>query len=147
MMIIGAAAAIGWIFTREQIPQQLMTYILANISNKYAFLIILNVFLLILGMFVEGNASMIVLVPLLVPVARAFGLDDIHFAMVVIFNLAIGCVTPPMGTLMFVTCSITNCKLSAFIKECVPFYFVLLICLILLTFVPFFTTALVNLIY
>ena len=147
MMIVGAASAFAWILTRERIPQQLTEYMVTNISNKYIFLLLLNIFLLIVGMFVEGNASMIVLVPLFVPIARTFGINDIQFAMIFIFNLAIGCVTPPMGTLMFVTCSITGCKLSTFIKECVPFYFLLLGCLALLTFVPFFSTALVNLIY
>jgi TRAP-type C4-dicarboxylate transport system permease large subunit len=119
----------------------------ANISNKYVFLLILNVFLLFVGMFVEGNASMIVLVPLFVPIARAFGINDIQFAMIFIFNMAVGCISPPMGTLMFVTCAITKCKLSSFVKEAVPFYFLLLACLMLLTFVPFFSTALVNLVW
>ena len=147
MMIIGAASAFAWVLTRERIPQQLTEYIVANVTNKYTFLIIINLFLLCVGLVIEGNAAMIVLVPLFVPVARAFGIDDIQFAMVFIFNMAIGCVSPPVGTLTFVTCSITKCKLSAFYKECVPFYIVLLICLILLTYVPFFTTALVNLVY
>jgi TRAP-type C4-dicarboxylate transport system permease large subunit len=90
---------------------------------------------------------MIVLVPLLVPVARAFGLNDIQFAMMFIFNGAIGALSPPMGTLMFVTCGITGCKIGPFIKEAVPFYIMLLVCLALLTFVPFFSLAIVNLVY
>ena len=147
MMIVGAASAFAWILTRERIPQQLTEFMVANISNKYTFLIILNVFLLVVGMFVEGNASMIVLVPLFVPIARAFGINDIQFAMIFIFNMACGCISPPMGTLMFVTCSVTKCKLSKFCKEAVPFYFLLLFCLMLLTFVPFFSTAIVNLVW
>ncbi|MDR1317550.1 MAG: TRAP transporter large permease [Spirochaetales bacterium] len=147
MMIVGAASAFAWILTREQIPQRLTAFIIANVSNKYIFLMIINVFLLIVGMFIEGNASMIVLVPLFAPVARAFGIDDIQFAMIFIFNMAIGAISPPMGTLMFVTCSITNCKLGAFIREAPPFYILLLICLMMLTFVPFFSLFFVNLLY
>jgi tripartite ATP-independent transporter DctM subunit len=147
MMIVGAASAFAWILTRERIPQQLTNFIINSVSNKYIFLMIINVFLLVVGMFIEGNASMIVLVPLLVPVARAFGIDDIQFAMIFVFNNAIGALSPPMGTLMFVTCGITKCKIAAFIREAVPFYFLLLICLMLLTFVPFFSQALVNLVY
>jgi tripartite ATP-independent transporter DctM subunit len=147
MMIVGAASAFAWTLTREQIPQHLTEFIIAHVSNKYIFLMIINVFLLIVGMFIEGNASMIVLVPLFVPVARAFGIDDIQFAMVFIFNMAIGAISPPMGTLMFVTCGITKCKLSAFIKEAPPFYLLLLTCLLLLTFVPIFSLFFVNLIY
>ena len=79
--------------------------------------------------------------------AKHFGIDEIHFAMVVIFNFALGALSPPMGTLMFVTCSITKCPMGTFIKEAVPFYTLLIICLLLLTFVPAFSTGLVNLIY
>jgi tripartite ATP-independent transporter DctM subunit len=147
MMIVGAASAFAWILTRERIPQQLTDFMVSSISNKYVFLLFVNVFLLIVGMFIEGNASMIVLVPLLVPVARAFGINDIQFAMMFIFNNAIGAISPPMGTLMFVTCSITNCKVGSFIKEAVPFYTLLLVCLMLLTFVPIFSLGLVNLLY
>jgi tripartite ATP-independent transporter DctM subunit len=147
MLIVGAASAFAWILTREQIPQRLTEFIITHVSNKYVFLLIINVFLLIVGMFIEGNASMIVLVPLFVPVARAFGIDDIQFAMIFIFNMAIGAISPPMGTLMFVTCGITKCKLGAFIREAPPFYILLAVCLLLLTFVPFFSLFFVNLIY
>ena len=147
MLIVGAASAFAWVLTRERIPQQLTAFIVANVGNKYVFLLILNLFLLLVGMFIEGNASMIVLVPLFVPIARAFGINDIHFGMVFIFNMSIGAISPPMGTLMFVTCGITKCKLSAFVKEAVPFYLLLLACLILLTFFPPFSTAIVNLVW
>jgi tripartite ATP-independent transporter DctM subunit len=147
MMIVGAASAFAWILTREQIPQRLTNFIITSVSNKYIFLLIINVFLLVVGMFIEGNASMIVLVPLLVPVARAFNINDIQFAMIFIFNNAIGAISPPMGTLMFVTCGITKCKIVSFIREALPFYLLLLICLLLLTFVPLFSQELVNLLY
>ena len=117
------------------------------IHNKWLFLVAVDIFLIFVGMFVEGNASMIVLVPLFAPTAAAYGLDPIHFAMVFIFANAIGAFTPPMGTLMFVTCGVTECKTKDFIKEAVPFYILLFGCLLLLSFVPFLSTALVNLIY
>lgn len=147
MLIVGAASAFAWILTKERIPQQLTDVIINTISNKYVFLMVVNVFLIFVGMFIEGNASMIVLVPLLAPVAKAYGIDEIHFAMIFIFNSAIGCITPPMGTLMFVTCGITKCKIKTFIKEAVPFYILLFTCLMLLTFFPIFSTGVVNLFY
>jgi len=146
-MIVGAASSFAWILTREQIPQKVTSFIIGSISNKYVFLMIVNFLLLFIGMFIEGNAAMIVLVPILAPVARAYGIDDIQFAMTFIFNMAIGCVTPPMGTLIFVTCGITGCKIKDFVKESVPFYFLLFGCLLLLTFVPLFSTGIVNLIF
>lgn len=147
MLIVSAACVFSWILTRERIPQQLTAWMITSVSNKYVFLMIINLFLLVVGMFIEGNASMIVLVPLLAPVAAAFGIDEIHFAMVYIFNNAIGALSPPMGTLMFVTCGITGCKTKDFIKEAVPFYILLVIDLLLLTYIPFLTTGLVKLVY
>lgn len=147
MLIVGAASTFAWILTKERIPQQMTEIIISSISNKYIFLMIINILLLFIGMFIEGNAVMIVLVPLLVPVARAYGIDDIQFAMMFIFNLAIGCVTPPMGTLIFITCGITKCKIKDFVVEAIPFYLLLFACLLLLTFVPFFSVGIVNLFY
>ncbi len=147
MLIVGAASAFAWILTKERIPQQITEMIVSMISNKYIFLIAVNIFLIIVGMFIEGNAAMIVLVPLLAPVAKAYGINEIQFAMIFIFNMAVGCITPPMGTLMFVTCGITKCKINDFIKEAVPFYILLIICLMLLTFVPVFSTGVVELFY
>ena len=147
MLIVSAASVFSWILTKERIPQALTAWMLANIHSKYVFLIVVNIFLLIVGMFIEGNASMIILVPLLAPIAAQYGINEIQFAMIYIFNNAIGALSPPMGTLMFVTCSITKCKTAAFIKEAVPFYILLIVNLMLLTWVEPFTTFLVNLFY
>ena len=147
MLIVSAASVFSWILTKERIPQTLTAWMLANIHSKFVFLIVVNIFLLIVGMFIEGNASMIILVPLLAPIAAQYGINEIQFAMIYIFNNAIGALSPPMGTLMFVTCSITKCKTAAFIKEAVPFYILLIINLLLLTWFEPFTTFLVNLFY
>lgn len=145
MLIVAAAGVFSWVLTKERVPQQLTEWIVATIDNKYVFLFIVNVFLLIVGMFIEGNASMIILVPLLHPIAMAYGINEIQFAMTYIFNNAIGALSPPMGTLMFVTCGITGCKTGAFIKEAVPFYVLLFINLMLITYVPIFSTGILML--
>ncbi len=147
MLIVGAASAFAWVLTREKVPQNLTAFIVEHIHNKYVFLMAVNLFLIIVGMFIEGNAALIVLVPLLAPSAAAYGINEIQFAMVVIFNMAIGCLSPPLGTLMFVTCGITKCSYKDFIYEAVPFYVLLFICLMLLTFVPFFSQGIVDLFY
>ena len=147
IIIIGAASAYSWILTKEQVPQMLAETILSMIDSKYLFLIIVNLLLLVVGMFVEGNVSMIVLVPLLVPIARAYGIDDIQFAVMFIFNSAIGDLTPPFGTLMFVSCGATKCNMRDFVREGIPFYLMLLVWLILLTYFPLFSTGIVNLLY
>ena len=148
MMIIGAASALSWVLTKERIPQSITELMLQVTDNKYVFLLLCNLFQLFVGMFIEGNAAMIVLVPLLYPIATGtYGIDGIQFAMMFIFNMAIGSLSPPMGTLMFVVCNETKCKLSTFIKESIPFYIVLLVELFLFATVPVLTTGLVDLIY
>jgi tripartite ATP-independent transporter DctM subunit len=147
MVIVGAAAAFAWVLTKEIIPQHITSFIISAIDSKYGFLLSVNIFLLIVGMFIEGNAAMIVLVPLLAPVAVKYNIPEIQFAMILIFNMSIGALSPPMGTLMFVTCGITKCKLKNFIIESIPFYVLLIICLLLLTFFPFFSLGIINLFY
>lgn len=147
MLIVAAASCFSWILTREQIPQTFASWMTEAFSNKYVFLFVVNIFLIIVGMFVEGNASMIVLSPLLHPVALAFGVDPIHFAMVYIFNCTIGAFTPPMGTLMFVTCGITKCPTKDFMKEAIPFYILFFIDILVLTYFPPLSTFLVDLVY
>lgn len=147
MLIVAAASGFAWVLTRERIPQALAETIVSSIDSKWVFLILVNIFLLVVGMLIEGNAAMIVLVPLLAPIATAYGVDEIHFAMIFIFNMAIGALTPPVGTLMLVTASVTKVRIDAFIKEAVPFYIALLIMLALVTVFPIFTLGLVNLVY
>ncbi len=147
MLIVAAASTFSWILTKEMIPQRFTEWMITVINNKWVFLVAVDIFLIFVGMFVEGNASMIVLVPLFAPAAAVYGINEIHFAMVFIFANAIGAFTPPMGTLMFVTCGVTECKTKDFIKEAVPFYLLLFCCLLILTFLEPFSTGLVNLIY
>lgn len=147
MLIVSSASVFSWILTRERVPQMLTEWMLDTIDSKFVFLIVVNIFLLLVGMFIEGNASMIILVPLLAPIAAQYGINEIQFAMIYIFNNAIGALSPPMGTLMFVTCSISKCPTAAFIKEAIPFYILLVIDLLLITYFEPFTTFLVNLVY
>ena len=105
----------------------------------------LNVLLLILGMFIEGNAAIIVLVPLLMPTVRQLGIDPIHFGIVIILNLAIGCMTPPMGTVMFISTQITGVSVREFVKAMWPAFIALMATLMLVTLFPSISTFLPNL--
>jgi len=96
----------------------------------------INVFLLIIGMFLEGGAALIIIAPLLVPVAVQLGVDPIHFGMIMIVNIMIGGVTPPFGSMMFTTCSVTKVPLGAFVREVWPFIIALLTALLIVTYSP-----------
>lgn len=147
MLIVGAATCFSWILTWENVPQNMTTFLISLCHNRYLFLLLVNLFLLVVGMFIEATAAQIVLAPMLAPVAVAFGIDPIHFGMVFIFNMAIGSLTPPMGNLMFVTCGVTKCTTEEFIKDCRVFYLLLFLVLMLMSYLPFVTTWLPNLVY
>lgn len=147
MLIVGAATCFSWILTWENVPQNMTNFLISICHNKYIFLLAVNLFLLFVGMFIEATAAQIVLAPMLVPVAVAFGIDPVHFGMVFIFNMAIGSITPPMGNLMFVTCGVTKCPTEDFIREGKIFYLMLFVMLMVMTYIPFISTWLPNLIY
>jgi tripartite ATP-independent transporter DctM subunit len=147
MLIIMACSALGWIFSWERVAQDIVTFVTANISNKYVFLLCLNLFLLILGMFMEGNAILIVLVPLLKPTAVAFGVDLVQFGLIIIFNLAIGTITPPVGTVAMLATSLSKTKVADYYRETGPFFVALIGGLALVTFVPGISTFLPSLLW
>ena len=131
----------------ERIPQMLTELLLGITQNKYVMLMIINVLLLVLGMFLEGGAALIILAPLLVPVVKGLGVDLVHFGLVCIVNIMIGGLTPPFGSMMFTCCSITGCELTTFVKECIPFIIALLVALLSVTYVPILTMFIPNLLY
>ncbi len=147
VLIIVAASVFGYYLNWERIPQAMTGLLLDITQNKYMMLAIINVLLLVMGMFLEGGAALIILAPLLVPVVTNLGVDVTHFGLICIVNIMIGGITPPFGSMMFTVCSITGCKLQHFIKEAVPFIIALLISLILVTYIPIISLALPNLLY
>ncbi len=145
LLIICAASSFGYYLTWERIPMILAEFMTEISSNPLAILLIINIFLLILGMFVEGTAALILLTPILVPITNSYGIDPVHFGIVFILNLTIAGATPPVGTLMFTTCSISNVKIEDYIKEGYPFILATIFSLICITYFPIITLFLPNL--
>jgi len=145
MIIIANAGMFGWILTREQIPQKVAEMFTTFSDSPYVFLILVNILLLFVGMFFETSASIIILAPLLTPVAMALGIDPVHFGMIMIVNLAMGMVTPPVGVNLFVACQIANIKLERLTKALLPFFFVLILDILIITYVPALSTWLPSL--
>jgi len=102
----------------------------------------MNLLFFILGMFLEGNAILIVLVPLLMPTVKVLGIDPVQFGIIIILNLALGTLTPPMGTVMFLACSITGTPIRSFVREMWPMFLALIVVLLLVTLVPAVATFL-----
>lgn len=140
LIIIGLSASFAWVLTIEGIPQQMAEWLVSMNLSPWMFLIIVNVFLLLFGIFIEPLPGVMVLAPILAPVAMKLGVDPVHFAMIVIFNLTLGMITPPVGGLLFVTCNVSKVPMSALVKELVPFLWAHGAVLVILTFVPALST-------
>lgn len=146
MLIIIAASVFGQYMSWERIPHQLTKSILAFSKDPWMILVVINVLLLVLGMFLEGGALLIIVAPLLVPLMRDMGVDLIHFGLIMIVNIMIGGITPPFGSMMFTTCAITGSTVGEFCKEIWPFILALLIVLVIVTYMPAVVMFLPNLI-
>ena len=136
LLIVAAAAPFSWILGVEQAPQLIANGVRDLTSSPWALLLLLNVVLLVLGCFMETIAIMIILVPILLPVLQSYGIDLTHFGIVLLVNLTIGQITPPVGVLLFVSSSVSGTRLGLLVKEIWPYVGVLVVVLLLLTFIP-----------
>lgn len=140
LLVVAASGAFAWVLTVEGIPQQLAQTIIGWELSPVTFLIAVNVLLLLFGIFMEPLPGVMILVPILAPISAALGIDPIHFAMVVIVNLTLGMITPPVGGLLFVTSVATKVPMVALTRELPLFLLAHLLVLVLLTFVPAIST-------
>ncbi len=144
LLILGAARAFAWILIIEGIPQFLAETIIAWDLAPIAFLLAVNVLLLVFGLFMDPLPGVMILVPILAPISHALGIDPNHFAIVVIVNLTLGLTTPPVGSLIFVVSSTVNIKPSTLIREMPPFFIALAAALLAITLIPALSTWLPN---
>ncbi|GHG34912.1 TRAP transporter large permease [Paracoccus aerius] len=143
LLVIMTSSALAWIFSLERAGIGMAEFITSITTNPYVFLLLVNILLLGLGMFIEGTAIMIILVPLLKPVVLQLGIDPVHFGLIMILNLSIGTLTPPVGTVLLMVCNLTRVSIPAFIRDGWPFLLAILVALLLVTYVPWFSLALV----
>ncbi|MGE4454538.1 TRAP transporter large permease [Sphaerochaeta halotolerans] len=135
-IMIGAAAIISYIVAREQLAANIGNWILGFTANKYTFLFLVNIVILILGMFMDTSTIQLVFVPIMIPVATALGIDMVHFGLVVTFNMMVGLSTPPFGMLLFITSGISGTPLKGVMKEILWPLTVMLIVLVIITYFP-----------
>ena len=144
LLIISCAAVFAMLLTREQIPTKITTLMMDLVANKFIYLIIVNIIWVIMGMFMEISASVIILTPLLLPAAIAFDVNPYHFGVMMITNLAIGMVTPPFGLCLFVISDIAKVKLVALLKNVAPYLVAMFISLLLICIFPQISLFLIN---
>lgn len=146
MLIVASSAVLGWYLTSEQIPQKFARLILETTSNKYLILFFLNIFFFVAGIFLHSAAAIILIVPIVMPLIRQIGVDPIHFGIIVTINLGVGQQTPPVATVLFTVAAIARIPFWEVFKTGWPFTLVLALVTLLVTYVPWISLGLVNMI-
>jgi tripartite ATP-independent transporter DctM subunit len=140
LLIVAVAALFGWILSVEAVPQRLTEAMLSISKNPYVLLMMVTVLLLVVGMFLDSTTAILVIAPILAKPLVAAGVDPVHLGMVVVFNLMIGLLTPPMGLALFLVADIAKVTMKEVLREMMPYYVPLIVTLLLITYVPAITT-------
>jgi tripartite ATP-independent transporter DctM subunit len=147
MFIIANAGLFAYLITRAGVPDAIGVYLKDVLQSPLLFLLGVNAALFLIGMFIETSAAIIVLAPILVPVAIYFGVDPIHFGIIMVVNLALGMITPPFGVNLFAACTVARISLDRIIVPLIPFVLVIVACLMLITYIPVISLGLRDLVY
>lgn len=147
MFIIANAGLFAFLITRAGVPDAIGRWLEAVLQSPTMFLLGVNAALFIIGMFIETSAAIIVLAPILAPVAMHFGMDPVHFGLIMVVNLAMGMITPPFGVNLFAACTVARISLDRIVGHLLPFVGVILVCLLIITYVPSISLGLRDLVY
>ncbi len=145
MMVISTSTIFAWVLANQQIPQKVAQTIFSISDQPWVFLLTVNILMLIVGTFLDATPALLILVPILLPIAMRLGIDPTHFGIVLVANLGIGFITPPVGVTLFVATSITGVPIARVVKPLMPYFLVMVATLILITYVPWFTLVLPRL--
>ena len=145
VLIIAMANVFVWLLTTYQVPMMVQEFVTSFIKSPYVFLLFTNIFLLLVGCVIESAAAIILFVPVLVPLTVSYGIDPLHFGLIFVLNLIVGMVTPPVGTVLYVTCSVAKVKFEELSRALVPFLIILFAMLLIITYVPAFSLTLPKL--
>ncbi|MBK8738253.1 MAG: TRAP transporter large permease [Betaproteobacteria bacterium] len=147
MFIIANAGLFSYLITRAGVPEAIGKFLVEWLQSPALFLLGVNLALFVIGMFIETSASIIVLAPILAPVAVHFGIDPVHFGIVMVVNLALGMITPPFGVNLFAACTVARISLDQIITRLIPFVLVVFACLMVITYFPVISIGLRDLVY
>ncbi|MEE3215008.1 MAG: TRAP transporter large permease subunit, partial [Pseudomonadota bacterium] len=147
MLIISAAALFSFLISRSGLPGEVAAWVTQVFESPVSFLLAVNVMLLVIGMFVETSAAILVLAPIFTPIAVQYGIDPVHFGLIVVVNLALGMFTPPLGVNLFAACAVAKLSIDQLIPWLARFVLVVLACLMAITYLPWISLGLVDLLY
>ncbi len=135
-MLVAASMALSWVMSYQNIPQNMSEMMLGISDNKFVILLIINVVLLFVGIFMDMTPAVLIFTPIFLPAVVQMGIDPIHFGIIMVMNLSVGLCTPPVGSLLFIGCSVGKVSIGQVIKPMLPFWFVMIITLLLITYFP-----------
>jgi C4-dicarboxylate transporter DctM subunit len=144
MLIIGTASAFGRLLTLMNLPEALVNFVVENNVGAAMFLFIINIAMLIIGTFMELNATILILAPILLPIAKTLSIDPVHLGAIMVVNMTFGLLTPPLGVLLFMACGIANIKFNVICREILPFLFVAVAVIFVVTYFPWTAMWLVK---
>lgn len=136
MLLIGASMCMSWVLSYENIPQDISNSLLTISENPIIILLIINILLLVVGVFMDMTPAVLIFTPIFLPVVTALGMDPVHFGIVMVLNLCIGLCTPPVGSVLFVGIGVANTSIEKVIKPLIPLFLVMILALILVTYIP-----------
>lgn len=136
LLLIGASMGLSWVLSSANIPQAVTAALLELTENKLLLLLLINVLLLLVGTFMDMTPAVLIFTPILLPVVQKFGMDPIHFGLMMIFNLCIGLCTPPVGSVLFIGCSVAKTTLRQVLRPLLPFFAAMVVVLLLVTYIP-----------
>jgi tripartite ATP-independent transporter DctM subunit len=144
LLILGVSLGLTYVLIDAGVPEQLFQWISTHIDSKLTFLLLLNLFLLVLGMLLDIFSAIVIMVPILVPVALSYGIHPVHLGIIFLANMQIGYFTPPVGMNLFIASYRFNTPVMTLTRASVPFFFILMACVLLITYWPWLSLALIG---
>jgi tripartite ATP-independent transporter DctM subunit len=135
-MLIATSMAMSWVMAYENIPQSVASGLIALSDSKIVIFLLINLILLFVGTFMDMTPAVLIFTPIFLPVATQLGVDPIHFGIIMVVNLSIGLCTPPVGSVLFVGCSVADLPITKVIKPLIPFFIAMIITLLIITYIP-----------
>ena len=136
LVLVGASMGMSWVMASANIPQVVSAGLLELTQDKTLLLLIITIILLVVGTFMDMTPAVLIFTPIFLPVVKQFGMDPIHFGLVMIFNLCIGLCTPPVGSVLFIGCGVARTTIAKVVRPLVPFFVAMLVVLLAVTYVP-----------
>lgn len=142
--LVCVSSIMSWVMSYAKIPQMISDAMLGISNNPIIILIIMNIILLLVGTFMDPTPAVLIFTPIFLPIVQSFGMHPVHFGLMMVMNLCVGTLTPPVGAILFAGCKIADVKIDQVIKTLLPFFGVVLVALLLVTYVPFLSLAIPN---